>query len=127
VLALIQGNPDPVSGDVSSSTQAGINQVYTGGLTIANLNPEPAANIPVNEQGAGHADYAIFTHIDPYSLNDNDVILFNISMSHLNNGAEEIFLSGTFAPTDIIPEPSSIAMAGMGLLGLLVIMGRRKK
>jgi len=95
--------------------------VYSGGLTIANLNPQPADNLPVNSQGAGFADYAIFTGIDPYSLNDSDVVLFNLSMSHLNNGAEEIFLSGTYAPTDVVPEPGSItlAVAGIALLGLL--------
>jgi hypothetical protein len=124
----IQGSPNPIGGDVSSSTQAAINQVYSGGLTIANLNPQPANNLPVNSQGAGFADYAIFTGIDPYSLNDNDVLLFNISMSHLNNGAEEIFLSGAFAPSDIIPipvpEPSSVVLVSLGLLGFLVIRRR---
>lgn len=116
----IQGSPDPIGGDVSSATQAAIDQVYSGGLTIANLNPQPADNLPVNNQGAGFADYAIFTHINPYSLNDSDVVLFNISMSQLNDGAEEIFLSGTYAGTDIVPEPSSVAlaMAGIAMLGL---------
>ena len=112
--------PDPL-GDVSSSEQAAINQVYTGGTTIANLSPQPADNLPVNAQGAGFADYAIFTGIDPFSLNDNDVLLFNISMSTLNNGAEEIFLSGEFAPSDI-PEPATMALMALG--GLLL---RRKK
>jgi hypothetical protein len=112
--------PDPL-GDVLSSEQAAINQVYTGGTTIANLSPQPADNLPVNAQGAGFADYAIFTGIDPFSLNDNDVLLFNISMSTLNNGAEEIFLSGLYAPSDI-PEPATMALMALG--GLLL---RRKK
>ena len=116
----IQGNPNPL-GDVSSASQAAINQVYTGGLTIAHLNPQPADNIPVNNQGAGFADYAIFTGIDPFSLNDSDVLLFNISMSHLNNGSEEIFLSGVYAPADIlvlVPEPSSFGLLIAGGIGL---------
>jgi hypothetical protein len=112
----IQGNPNPL-GDVSSATQAAINQVYTGGITLAHLNPEPAGNLPVNSQGAGFADYAIFTGIDPFSLNDSDVLLFNVSMSKLNNGAEEIFLSGLYAPSNI-PEPSALGLFIAGGIGL---------
>ncbi len=117
----IQGNPNPF-GDVSSATQAGINQIYSGGMTIAYLDPQPAANLPVNNEGAGFADYAIFTGIDPFALNDNDVLLFNVSMSSLNDGAEEIFLSGSFSPSDIIPEPSSFWLL---IAGGLVLGSRR--
>ena len=122
--ATIQGNPNPVLGDVSSASQAGIDQVYSGGTLLAYLNPQPALNLPVNSQGAGFADYAIFTGIDPFSLNDNDVLLFNVSMSELNNGAEDIFLSGTYAPADlVVPEPSSI---GLCLIAGLVLAARAR-
>jgi hypothetical protein len=119
----IQGSPDP-SGDVLSNEQAAINNVYTGGTTIANLSPQPAANIPVNNQGAGFADYAIFTGIDPFSLNDSDVLLFNISMSDLDNGAEELFLSGTYAPGNI-PEPATLLV--MAAAGLPALLKRRRR
>jgi hypothetical protein len=117
----IQGSPNP-SGDVTSAQQAAINQVYTGGTVLAELDPEPAANIPVNSQGAGHADYAIATGIDPFALNASAVVLFNFSMNTLNNGAEEFFLSGTFAGSDIpglppaaVPEPSTALLLAAGL------------
>jgi len=123
----IQGNPNPF-GDVSSVSQAAINQVYTGGLTLASLNPQPAANLPVNSQGAGFADYGIFTGINPFSLNDSDVLLFNFSMSQLNNGAEEIFLSGTYAASDIIvPEPGCLSLLAVGGLGLAICHRRRRR
>ena len=119
----IQGNPDPL-GDVSSdgqASQAEINQVYIGGTTIANLNPQPAANLPVNNQGAGFADYAIFTGIDPFSLNDSDVLLFNVSMSILNDGAEELFLSGTYE----MPEPATMSL--LLLIGAPLLALRRRR
>ena len=104
--ATIQGSPNP-SGDVTSAQQAAINQVFTGGTLLAELDPEPAGNLPVNNQGAGFADYAIATGIDPFALNASAVVLFNFSMNTLNNGAEEIFLSGTFAGSDIPGLPAS--------------------
>ncbi len=121
--ATIQGNPD-ASGDVSSDEQADINQVYTGGTTVAYLDPEPADNLPLNNQGAGFADYAIFTGVDPFGLNDNDVVLFNVSISTLNNGAEEIFLSGIYEGRSL-PEPAALAMLVIG--GFALIHRRRKR
>ncbi|MBE0539981.1 MAG: PEP-CTERM sorting domain-containing protein [Verrucomicrobia bacterium] len=121
----IQGNPNPF-GDVSSAQQAAINQLYTGGTTIASLNPQPAANLPLNSQGAGFADYAIFTGVNPFTLEDSDVLLFNLSMSSLNNGAEELFLSGKYAPKDIVvPEPGSLMLLLMGGVGLVLWYQRR--
>jgi hypothetical protein len=130
--ASIQGNPDP-SFDVTGAEQAAINQVFTGGLILAGLLPEPAGNIPVNATGAGFADYAIATGIDPFTLDASDVLLFNFSMSLLNNGAEEIFLSGDFAGSDIpglppisgVPEPGTAVLVCLGLMGLATRRRRR--
>lgn len=117
---VIQGNPDPIGSDVSSGEQVAIRQVYTGGTKIAYLDPQPAANLPLANQGAGFADYAIFTGIDPFNLDDDDVLLFNVSMDLLSNGSEEVFLSGEFAPTDIYsPEPGTLTLLGMGCLAML--------
>lgn len=127
----ITGAPDP-TGDVTSDEQAAINQGYTGGSIIANL--DSSKNLATNEQGAGFADYAIFTGINPFLLNDNDVLLFNISMDTLNNGAEEYFLDGTFSGDDVndavdnsmVPIPAAVWLFGSGLLGLVSIARRKK-
>lgn len=125
----IQGAPNAL-GDVACATQAAINQVYSGGTTITNLNPQPAANLPIFGQGAGFADYGIFTGINPFLLNDNDVLLFNISMNLLSDGAEEIFLSGTYSGNDIVgppvPAPAGLSLSLLGLGGLVLIRRRRK-
>ena len=124
----IQGSPNP-AGDVSGAEQAAIDQVYTGGTTIASL--DAAKNLPTNAQGAGFADYAIFTGIDPYALDASVVLLFNISMDTLNNGAEEIFLSGEYSGDDIIsatiPLPAGLPLLLSGLMGLGLIGRRRLK
>ena len=127
----IQGNPNP-SGDVTSAQQAAIDQVFTGGTLLAELDPVPAANIPVNSQGAGHADYAIATGIDPFALNASAVVLFNFSMNTLNDGAEEIFLSGTYAGSDIpglppVPEPATGLLLAAGLAALAAARTRSER
>jgi hypothetical protein len=110
----INGNPDP-NLDVSSVTQAAIDQIFTGGTLLANLFSSPVI-VPVNEQGAGHADYAIFTGIDPFTLGDSDSLLFNISLSASNNGSEEIFLSGEFARQTSVPEPNALLLISLGAI-----------
>ena len=119
--ASIHGSPNPL-GDVLSAEQAAINQVYTGGTKIAYLNPEPADNIPVNSNGAGFADYAIFTGIDPFVLNDSYVLLFNVSMEYLSDGSEEGFFSGTYSGSDV-PEPGTLFLLGLGGIGVLLRRG----
>ncbi len=118
--ATINGSPD-ASGDVTGAEQAAINQVYTGGTLDATLSLTPL-NLPVNAIGAGWADYAILTGIDPFTLSAADVLLFNISMDTLNNGGEEIFLSGTYSGQDVedaLPEPATLGILIVGGLALL--------
>ena len=61
--------------------------------------------------------------LDPFALNASDVVFFNFSMNTLNNGAEEIFLSGTIAGSDIpelpgAPEPDTALLLAAGLAAL---------
>ena len=121
----VNGGLDPVANDLTSNQQAGIDQISTGGALIANL--DSPVNLPVLFQGAGFADYAIFTGINVFDLDDSDTLLFDISFENLNNGAEEIFLSGEFAGLDIVqvPEPGSFSI--VGLLGLALVARRSRR
>lgn len=124
----IGSSPNPVNNDVTSDEQGAIDQVYTGGTVVAELE-NAVYNMPILNQGAGFADYGIFTGLDPYSLADEDVVLFNISMNSLNNGAEEIFLSGLYSSSDLtaaaVPEPGSLILFGSVLL--IPLAGRRRR
>ena len=102
----INGGPDPNSYDVPSDQQDAINQIYEGGTLLTSLDTVGGWNLPVIEQGAGFADYAIFTGVNPFDefFKDTDVLLFNESMRLLNNGSEEKFLSGFYSSSDIDPD-----------------------
>ena len=116
----VNGDPDP-SGDVTGAQQEAVQQLFTGGDTVASLDQQ--LNLPVVLQGAGFADYVVFTGVNIFELDEDDVVLFNISASSLNNGAEEIFISGTFAGVRAVPEPSSIFGWALGMAWL----GSRRK
>jgi hypothetical protein len=112
------GALDP-NGDLTSSQQAGINQSYTGGTVLANL--AAPISLPTVATGQGHSDYAIFTGINPFTIVPSTPLLFNISMTGLSNGSEEVFLDKVLSGTDImqaIPEASSFA--SFGVVTLLV-------
>jgi hypothetical protein len=126
VLSPTVGVLDP-SGDLTSGQQAGINQTYTGGTLLANL--ASTMNLSTVANGQGHGDYAIFTGINPFALNASDTILFNVSMSGLSNGSEEVFLSGRISGADVlaaVPEATSLAFGALvcGVLGIKLGAGK---
>jgi len=46
-------------------------------------------------------------------------------MKDLDGGFEELFLTGNFAPHNVVPEPGTMMLLGMGMLGLAVYGKRR--
>ena len=136
----IAGNPvnpylNDVQGGGSQNTvgsQTYINQTNSGGTVIATLDPSIALpyNMALVEQGAGHADYIVFTGVDPFKLADSDKVLINLSIDKLNNGAEEVYLSGTYSSKDygVIPEPATITLISLsGILSLFISRLRSRR
>ena len=111
---------NPAGNDIASNVQNGTNAGFSGGTLQANLDGSKV--LPYQNNGAGHADIAIFTGINPFSgsFSDSTRVLFHWASSIHDNGGETIFLSGEFAPQDLrVPEPASAALAfvavGLGL------------
>jgi hypothetical protein len=107
---------DPLNNDITSSTQNGTNASFSGGTVLANLDSSPKVLGQVSV-GAGHADQAIFTGINPFDLaySDSDRVLLHWASSDHDNGGETIFVSGSIAPQDLVaPEPASFSLLLIG-------------
>lgn len=111
--------------DISSSSQNGTNASFNGGALLASLDSSKVlGQVSV---GAGFADRAIFTGIDPFSpvFVDTDRFLLHWSSSDHDNGGESIFLSGEIAGQDIVPEPGTVTLLMSG--ACLAMLRRRRR
>jgi len=116
---------DPLNNDITSAQQNATNASYSGGTLLANLDASPKVLGQVSV-GAGHADQAIFTGINPFdpTYSNSDRILLHWESSDHDNGGETIFISGTLGPQDFVPEPGSLGV--LGLAGTLAARRKRK-
>jgi hypothetical protein len=121
---------NPSGNDINSSLQNSTNNSFGGGTPLAGL--DGTKELQYLHNGAGHADKAIFTGINPFNsgFDDSTRILFHWASSNHNDGGETVFLSGTFAAHDLsgpqIPEPSTFVLAAIVLAGRLLTRGHRR-
>jgi len=113
---------DPLGNDISTAVQNSTGSGFTGGTIVASLDASPKT-LPENVSGAGFADYYILTGVNPFDGAFSDstrVLVFWESHDH-DNGGETIFLSG-----EVIPEPGTLALLGLGSVLMLIRRQRRR-
>ena len=110
---------------VDSSNQA--NPFVHFGECVAG---DPTNAITVNQNlGADQAAFALFNQqLSDEILNPSspyDLVSVDLRMAHIDNGFEQLFILPGFVGPVPVPEPGTIAMFGIGLLGLALFLRRR--
>lgn len=103
-----------------------------GVLEVTSPIPPHTVYTVNNNKGSGKVDFIVFSPTMDLSLYDGLGYQFRVEghMIDLQNGFEEAYLSGAFAPPGtprppVIPEPGTLSLLGFGLVGASLRRRRR--
>lgn len=80
---------------------------------------------PLNNNGTGMSDWQLgIFDLTPFASTDN--IRFGVDLLNVSPGREQLFLFDGFGDTVDVPEPASMMLMGLGLVGLGLTRRKRK-
>jgi len=126
-IEAVVGSIFQVAIDVNTTNAAGetlqlFEVIVNGAVAYNYVGPTPIGNIVNN--GNGYADWTLGV-VDLSSFLDTDTVLFHAVWNGASDGGESFFLiAGGVPPTDI-PEPTTLALVAIAMLGLGAIRRRR--
>jgi len=126
-IEAVVGSIFQVAIDVNTTNASGetlqlFEVIVNGAVAYNYVGPTPIGNIVNN--GNGYADWTLGV-VDLSSFLDTDTVLFHAVWNGASDGGESFFLIAGGQPPTQIPEPTTLALVAIAMLGLGAIRRRR--
>ena len=126
-IEAVVGSIFQVAIDVNTTNAAGetlqlFEVIVNGAVAYNYVGPTPIGNIVNN--GNGYADWTLGV-VDLSSFADSATVLFHANWTGASDGGESFFLIAGGQPPTQIPEPTTLALVAIAMLGLGAIRRRR--